>query len=85
MPIYEYRCQSCGLRFELIQKFDAAPPSGCRECDGPVEKLISQSAFKLKGSGWYVTDYAGKKADSSDSKDGSSPSGKSSESGLEGG
>ena len=58
MPIYEYRCQECGQEFEVIQKFSDEPLSQCKSCNGSVSKLISQTSFRLKGSGWYVTDYA---------------------------
>ena len=69
MPIYEYRCQECHYEFERMQKFSDPPVATCPTCDGAVQKLISRSAFHLKGSGWYVTDYArngGEKSDSSD-------------------
>ena len=69
MPIYEYRCHQCGLEFELLQKFSDEPPRACGECGGAVEKLISLSAFQLKGSGWYVTDYARKSAQGVEDKD----------------
>src|SRR5690349_15226951 len=58
MPIYEYRCLDCGHQFELMQKFSDPPAETCTSCHGTVQKLISRSAFHLKGSGWYVTDYA---------------------------
>ena len=58
MPIYEYRCEKCGKVFETLQKFSDPPIRVHEECGGAVEKLISHSAFQLKGSGWYVTDYA---------------------------
>ena len=58
MPIYEYRCLDCGHQFELMQKFSDPPAETCTSCSGTVQKLISRSAFHLKGSGWYVTDYA---------------------------
>jgi putative FmdB family regulatory protein len=58
MPIYEYRCQDCGKVHEFIQKFSDAPKTECPECGGRLEKLISNTSFVLKGSGWYVTDYA---------------------------
>ena len=58
MPIYEYRCEKCGKVFEVLQKFSDDPLKTHEACGGEVEKLISQSAFQLKGSGWYVTDYA---------------------------
>ena len=57
MPIYEYRCLDCGHQFELMQKFSDPPAETCTSCSGIVQKLISRSAFHLKGSGWYVTDY----------------------------
>jgi putative FmdB family regulatory protein len=58
MPIYEYRCHECGREFEVIQKFSDDPLTQCKHCGGAVTKLISQTSFRLKGSGWYVTDYA---------------------------
>jgi putative FmdB family regulatory protein len=58
MPIYEYRCEKCGKVFEVLQRFSDAPLKIHEECGGGVEKLISHSAFQLKGSGWYQTDYA---------------------------
>jgi len=60
MPIYEYRCTKCGHEFEMMQKFSDRPVKKCIKCSGKVEKLISQSSFVLKGSGWYQTDYANK-------------------------
>ena len=60
MPIYEYECEQCGRVEEAIQKFSDAPLTQCRHCDGRLNKLVSQSSFHLKGSGWYVTDYAKK-------------------------
>ena len=60
MPLYEYECDSCGHRFEVIQKFSDALVKVCPKCGAAVQKLISAPAFQLKGSGWYVTDYAKK-------------------------
>ena len=60
MPIYEYQCQSCGKRTELLQRMDDPPLATCPECGGEVKKLVSAPAVQFKGSGWYVTDYAGK-------------------------
>jgi putative FmdB family regulatory protein len=60
MPIYEYRCECCGTEFEEWQKFSDPPVERCRDCGGTVRRLISQSTFVLKGSGWYVTDYGRK-------------------------
>ena len=58
MPIYEYLCQSCGKKFEVLQKFSDEPLTVHPECGGAVDKLISTSALQFKGSGWYVNDYA---------------------------
>lgn len=65
MPMYEYRCTSCGERLEVLQHMGAAPLLDCPECHGVLEKMISAPALHFKGSGWYVTDYgksAGRKA-----------------------
>ena len=59
MPIYEYRCDKCG-DFEVRQKITDQPLSRCPTCKGKVRKLISNTSFQLKGSGWYLTDYARK-------------------------
>lgn len=61
MPLYEYECQNCGKRTELLQRFNDPPLAACPECGGEVKKLLSAPAVQFKGSGWYVTDYAGKK------------------------
>jgi putative FmdB family regulatory protein len=58
MPIYEYLCQSCGKKFEVLQKFSDEPLLTHPECGGKVDKLVSTSALQFKGSGWYVNDYA---------------------------
>jgi putative FmdB family regulatory protein len=69
MPIYEYECLSCGKRTEVLQKMNDAPLAACPNCGGEVKKLISAPSFQLKGSGWYATDYGGKKGGgSSESK-----------------
>ncbi len=60
MPIYEYECKKCKAHTEVYQKISDKPPTKCRKCGGRLEKLISASAIQFKGSGWYVTDYAGK-------------------------
>lgn len=57
MPLYEYRCQNCGETIETIQKFSDSPLSECEACGGTLERLLSPSAIKFKGSGWYVNDY----------------------------
>jgi putative FmdB family regulatory protein len=66
MPLYEYECERCGARFEVIQRFSDPAIEACRTCGGPVHKLISAPAIQFKGTGWYITDYA--------KKNGSSPS-----------
>jgi putative FmdB family regulatory protein len=60
MPIYEYECCKCGNQAQVLQKFTDAPLEECNLCHGRMKKLISQSSFHLKGTGWYVTDYASK-------------------------
>lgn len=60
MPIYEYECSNCGCIKEVWQHFSDKPLTKCELCKGKMKKLISQSTFHLKGSGWYVTDYASK-------------------------
>jgi putative FmdB family regulatory protein len=58
MPLYEYKCHSCGKTFEVIEKFSDEPLKTHAGCGGEVERLISAPAFHLKGTGWYATDYA---------------------------
>ncbi len=60
MPVYEYECTKCGKTEEVIQKFSDKPLTRCSHCAGKLHKLISQSSFHLKGTGWYVTDYSHK-------------------------
>jgi len=60
MPIYEYECTKCGHIHEIMQKMSDKPLSKCPQCSGKLHKIVSQSSFHLKGSGWYVTDYANK-------------------------
>lgn len=59
MPIYEYQCQKCGT-FEVTQRITEKALSKCPTCRGKVKKLISNTSFQLKGTGWYLTDYARK-------------------------
>lgn len=61
MPIYEYECTKCGHQTEVWQKITDQSVTRCERCKGKMRKLISQSSFHLKGTGWYVTDYASKK------------------------
>ena len=58
MPLYEYQCDACAHRFEVIQKYSDAPIDVCPKCGGVVKKLLSSPAIQFKGSGCYITDYA---------------------------
>ena len=60
MPVYEYRCAACNHQFELRQKFSDAPANQCPKCGGEVHKMVSASAFSLKGAGWYGDGYGTK-------------------------
>jgi putative FmdB family regulatory protein len=73
MPLYEYECDACAHRFEVIQKFSDTPIEVCPRCGGAVRKLLSSPAIQFKGSGWYITDYA--RAGKSDSTSASSGKG----------
>jgi putative FmdB family regulatory protein len=79
MPLYEYRCSKCEKKIEVIRKFSDPPLTEHEDCGGTLEQLLSAPAFQLKGTGWYVTDYAkagakpasdtgGKTGDSKDSE-----------------
>src|SRR5579862_5007463 len=85
MPLYEYRCSKCEKKIEVIRKFSDPPLTEHEGCGGTLEQLLSAPAFQLKGTGWYVTDYAkagakpvsdagGKAGDSKDSEAKASPS-----------
>ena len=81
MPLYEYLCKKCGHVFERIQRFSDPMVKKCPECGGKVEQVISAPAVQFKGSGWYVTDYAGKSSGrsvSNSDSDGKGDSGKDS-------
>ncbi len=91
MPLYEYECDACGRRFEVILKSSDTAVETCKHCGkGPVHRQLSSPAIQFKGTGWYVTDYAQKgKSDSSSpgspakntdaaKSDGSTPTGDSS-------
>jgi len=60
MPFYEYACTKCNHHTEIFQKISDKPLTKCELCKGKMKKLISPSSFHLKGTGWYVTDYASK-------------------------
>jgi putative FmdB family regulatory protein len=74
MPIYEYQCKKCNAHTEVMQKISDKPLTKCRKCGGRLEKLLSAPAIQFKGSGWYVTDYAGKSGKSSEEKKGAASS-----------
>ena len=63
MPIYEYKCQQCGVHIEVRQSVSDPPLTTCEKCHGKLEKQWSLSGFQFKGAGWYVTDYSGKKTE----------------------
>ena len=71
MPIYEYKCSKCEHQFEVIQRFSDNPVESCPECnEKPVKKLVSAPSFRLKGGGWYETDFkTGSKKNIVDTKD----------------
>lgn len=73
MPIYEYLCDDCGNLCEIIQKVTDGPVSVCPECGGRMHKQISHTSFILKGSGWYVTDYASPERKKAMQSDGTEP------------
>jgi putative FmdB family regulatory protein len=80
MPLYEYECDACGLRFERIQHFSDAPLQTCPECEGPVHRVIHPVGIIFKGSGFYVTDNRAKSPTSGDNgkaRDAQEPEGKS--------
>ena len=80
MPLYEYQCDACAHRFEVIQKYSDPHVDICPKCGGPVKKLLSSPAIQFKGSGFYLTDYgrAGSKTDSGSVAAGKNESGGSS-------
>ena len=72
MPIYEYRCESCSRELEKIQKFSDQPLKDCPECGKPsLKKLVSASSFRLKGTGWYETDFKNKNKPAANEEKGS--------------
>jgi len=76
MPLYEYECEACGQRFELIRKFSDPPVDVCALCGkGPITRLFSSPAIQFKGSGFYITDYA-KKGEGGKGEGGKSEGGK---------
>lgn len=85
MPLYEYRCLSCGRTREVLQKMNDAPLTICPDCSGELKRLVSAPAVQFKGTGWYVTDYAKKSGapPSSSSSTGEKSGGGESSSGTE--
>jgi putative FmdB family regulatory protein len=91
VPLYEYKCLKCGRTTEKIESVSGPPLKKCPHCGGKVESVISAPAIQFKGSGWYVTDYAGKSpssegkdsgnsGDAKDSKDAAAKDGKAKDS-----
>lgn len=74
MPIYEYECDKCGAHLEVLQKMGDKALSRCTKCRGKVRKVVSRSSFQLKGSGWYMTDYAKKSSSAGSSTESTSKS-----------
>lgn len=62
MPLYEYKCRKCGHRFEKIESVNSSTTKKCPKCGATAERLLAAPAIQFKGTGWYVTDYAGKSA-----------------------
>ncbi len=75
MPIYEYQCEKCG-DFEVTQKITENPLKRCPTCKGKVKKLISNTSFQLKGTGWYITDYGRRNGAATEKKEGKAPEAK---------
>lgn len=74
MPIYEYRCESCGFQKEVLQKISDAPLTECTSCGAPAfKKMLTAAGFQLKGSGWYATDFKGGSAAKTEAKGDSAP------------
>jgi putative FmdB family regulatory protein len=69
VPLYEYKCLKCGRKTEKIENVDGPHLKKCPHCGGKVEALFSAPAIQFKGTGWYVTDYAGKKSGGDSGKD----------------
>lgn len=86
MPLYEYKCTKCGHRFEKIESMSASDTKKCPKCAGRAERQLAAPAIQFKGTGWYVTDYAGKKpagASGEKSGDGAGEKGSKSDSSKE--
>ena len=79
MPLYEYKCLKCGRKTEKIENMNGPHLKKCPHCGGKVEAMVSAPAIQFKGSGWYVTDYGGKKSAGGDSGKEEKPAGESKE------
>lgn len=77
MPLYEYKCKKCGHRFEKIESMNASTTKKCPKCGSTAERMLAAPAIQFKGTGWYVTDYAGKSSakSSGEASEGSSAEG----------
>jgi len=75
VPLYEYKCAKCGHRFEKIENVSASTTKKCPKCGGKAERQLAAPAIQFKGSGWYVTDYAGKGSGSASSSESSGDGG----------
>jgi putative FmdB family regulatory protein len=73
LPLYEYRCTSCGYSFEKIQNFSAEPERECPKCHGVLIRPVTAPALRFEGAGWYVNDYAGKGAAKKSDASGEAP------------
>ncbi len=77
MPLYEYKCVKCGHRFEKIENLGASETKKCPKCGAKASRMFAAPAIQFKGSGWYVTDYAGKKSAAAPGDSGGDSSAKS--------
>jgi len=75
LPLYEYRCTSCGYSFEKIQNFSAEPERECPKCHGVLIRPVTAPALRFEGAGWYVNDYAGKGGSKKAEGSGEAPAG----------
>jgi putative FmdB family regulatory protein len=86
MPIYSYRCESCGFGKDVLQKLNDAPLTRCPECGADTfRKQVTAAGFQLKGSGWYVTDFRGGNSNASNASNASGTSGNGAGASSEGG
>jgi putative FmdB family regulatory protein len=79
LPLYEYKCVKCGHRFEKIESVGASETKKCPKCGGKAERQLAAPAIQFKGSGWYVTDYAGKNSTTASGESGDAAASKGAE------